>query len=521
MWIMRGFKGLFFLTLISLYAPAQAYPEDSPGKVSIDWSRTLRESKTSASLSVCVEPPMRRGSPIHGQLFNAVRNLNADYLHFQPFTPYPRIAVAELEPPKDGKTSWNFSLIDPIMVDFMEAAGGRPVVMNFMTFPQWMFKAPNPVPLPDDPNEIAVFYGAEKPGDVGAELRDRTMKEVADYFARVVSWYTHGGFRDEYGQWHESGHHFKFDYWEVLNEVDYTVTPQFYTPLYDAIVTEVRKVAPKMKFMGLGQSPKGPLRHPDYFEYFLDPKNHKAGIPLDAISYHIYAEDFDVDETPEVMQHTVFEKADQFITAVRYIELIRQRLSPETRTHITEIGSVLPDPIAPAKLMKPIPQLYWNLSGTMFAYIYTQLAQLGIDAADLSELIDYPGMFPGTTVVDWETGRPNARYWVLKLLLDNFGPGDKLVEARVSFPAPPEVVDWSPYRNYVHAQGFLTRDGKRKILLINKRDRAFEISISGSSGARVEYVDQMTGFDPPAALTLKNEQLALKGYGVAVVSLVQ
>jgi hypothetical protein len=42
---------------------------------------------------------MRRGSPIHKQLFEALQNLKADYLHFQPWRPYPRIAVAELEPP--------------------------------------------------------------------------------------------------------------------------------------------------------------------------------------------------------------------------------------------------------------------------------------------------------------------------------------------------------------------------------------------------------------------------------------
>jgi hypothetical protein len=37
-------------------------------------------------------------------------------------------------------------------------------------------------------------------------------------------------------------------------------------------------------------------------------------------------------------------------------------------------------------------------------------------------------------MVDWNTGQPNARYWVLKLLRDNFGPGDKLVETSVGAP---------------------------------------------------------------------------------------
>ena len=31
-------------------------------------------------------------------------------------------------------------------------------------------------------------------------------------------------------------------------------------------------------------------------------------------------------------------------------------------------------------------------------------------------------------MIDWVNGKPNARYWVLKLIKDNFQPGDTLVE---------------------------------------------------------------------------------------------
>src|SRR6185295_12953497 len=157
------------------------------GKVSLQWGNVIRESRTSLSLSVCVEPPMRRGSSIHAQLFKALRDLNADYLHFQSWRPYPRIAVAELEPPHDGKTSWDFSLLDPILIDFLEAAGGRPVVIDISTIPQWMFKTPKSVPYPADPNEITWVYGGAETNVVGTELRDPSMKEVTDYFARVAS----------------------------------------------------------------------------------------------------------------------------------------------------------------------------------------------------------------------------------------------------------------------------------------------------------------------------------------------
>ena len=77
-----------------------------------------------------------------------------------------------------------------------------------------MFKTDKPVPYPADPNQPVWNY------EQGTELRDPSMKEVADYYARLVSWYTQGGFTDEFGKRHESGHHYKIDYWEVLNEVD-------------------------------------------------------------------------------------------------------------------------------------------------------------------------------------------------------------------------------------------------------------------------------------------------------------
>ena len=32
-------------------------------------------------------------------------------------------------------------------------------------------------------------------------------------------------------------------------------------------------------------------------------------------------------------------------------------------------------------------------------------------------------------MVNWETGKSNARFWVLCLLEDNFGPGDKIVDS--------------------------------------------------------------------------------------------
>ena len=170
----------------------------------------------------------------------------ASYVRYVPWFPHTTLAVPELEPPQDGKTSWDFSVIDPVTLDFLDANQGRPFVMNFATIPVWMFKTAKPVTISTDPRKLNYDYNQ------GTELRDPTMKQVADYFARIVSWYSKGGFTDELGCWHESGHHFQIPYWEVLNEPDleHHFSAEVYTKLYDAVVEAMQGVT-GTKFVGI------------------------------------------------------------------------------------------------------------------------------------------------------------------------------------------------------------------------------------------------------------------------------
>src|ERR1700753_4217649 len=81
---------------------------------------------------------------------------------------------------------------------------------------------------------------------------------------------------------------------------------------------------------------------PDRYLHFLDRTKHAGLAAPDSISYHFYASP-DFDETPEVLEHTTFKEADQLLTAAAYIEGIRRRFSPATRTIVEELGgSFLP-----------------------------------------------------------------------------------------------------------------------------------------------------------------------------------
>jgi hypothetical protein len=75
-----------------------------------------------------------------------------------PWLPYPKLGIAELEPPADGKTSWDFSLIDPMTIDFLDATKGHSVILNFSTIPAWMFKTDKPVAYPADPDQPVWDY---------------------------------------------------------------------------------------------------------------------------------------------------------------------------------------------------------------------------------------------------------------------------------------------------------------------------------------------------------------------------
>src|SRR5579871_1875740 len=327
----RSMLAIFVVLLSGVVTSAQ-----EPIKLVVRWDKVIRTSQTTPTLQVVVNPPLQRGTPVHDNAFKALHDLGADYARYVPWLPYPKLGVAELEPPKAGKASWDFSLIDPMTIDFLEATKGHSVILNFSTIPQWMYKTDKPVSYPADPNQVA--WGYEK----GTELRDPTGKEVADYYARLLSWYTKGGFTDELGVRHESGYHYHIAYWEVLNEVDFehNFTPETYTRLYDAVVAAMKRVQPDIKFVGMALA--APSDNPHFFEYFLDHKNHAPGVPLDFISYHFYANP-SADQTPEVEQFTFFAQADGFLNSVRYIESIRQRLSPSTRTTVDEIGAISAD----------------------------------------------------------------------------------------------------------------------------------------------------------------------------------
>jgi hypothetical protein len=490
------------IAILLASANSHGYAQIAADTVKIRWDSIIAVSKTTATLQLVENPLVRNSSPIHQVVFKALKDLGADYVRYVPWFPYPKMAVAELMPPSAGKTYWDFTYLDSTIEAVMEATKGHPVVINFSTTPAWMWSTGTKVSYPEDAYQTAWNY------NMGRQLRDTTMKELAGYFSSLFSWYTKGGFTDELGKFHKSNHYYNIPYWEVLNEPDleHEISPELYTRMYDAIVGELKKLSPQTKFVGLSLAK---IRNPAYFEYFLNPKNHKPGVPLEGISYHHYSTPSFSDQSLQVYQYIFFEKADAFLDKVRYIEYIRKRLAPQTFTMINEIGVILRYPTESG----PIDDQYWNAAGALYAYIFLELTKIGIDVAGESQLVGYPTQFPDVSMVNWNTGKPNARYWVLKLIKDHFGPGDKLADTwftqNVAIGQPPSV----------HTQGIITRKGKR-IFLINKENKETQVVLPQEArGAIIHYVDNDTKENPPAESMVNGDRITLKPFAVAVVEI--
>ena len=478
----------------------------SPPSVVVNWTKKTH-NRTTPTLQAVVNPMLRRGSPIHDASLAALRDLACDYVRYAFWFPYPKLVVAELQGPEASRTYWDFQYMDPLVEDFWKASEGRPAVWSFSTIPQWLFTTPQPVVYPNDPNQVMWNYSQ------GTELPD--VPALADYYARLASWYTQGGFTDEQGKFHASGHHHDMHYWEVFNEIDgeHEPTPEQYAERYDAIVTAVRKVVPDMKFVALALS--DPESAPRMFEYFLDPSHHKPGIPLDYISFHVYAAP-SADQTLDQWQFTFFDRANEFLAATRYILLLRDRLSPSTKIMINEAGSILSGDMVqgePNHVEKPIPPAYWNLSGALYAYLYLQLAQLGVDVVGESQLVGFPSQFPSVSMVDWTNGKPNARLTILELIKNNLGPGGDLAETEVRSNGIPADAD------AIVAQAY-TAGSERKLLLINERNRDVPVELPkecvGSTlqtigGASPDLVQQEVGDTKLRLLPFSVSIITLKG----------
>jgi hypothetical protein len=427
--------------LVSVVAP------QGPATTTVDWAAAPIVTYTTPSCQVVVEPPMFPGSSIRATQLHWLAELGveASPVFWQSWFVYPHSGVAQLQPGE-----WDFSQITPLLQDMLNATHGRDLCFQFGTVPEFMLNGPM--------GDRRWDYGAEKWNetlvwgyrDGGTTFRNLT--EVGEYFANFISYYTAGGFTDSRtGKHYDSGFHYDIPWFEYGNEMEYSQSPETFTLESDAVNAAVKRVAPSMKFLGLGELQGA---SPEMFSYFLNASNHVPGAPIsEAIDYHFYA--VPASRTDASTYASMFERGDEFIEYVKQIELIRKRLAPQTKSYLKELGVIAPgdNQLDPA----PLPDVFWSAKAAYWAYLFSQLAMLKIDVASMSQLVGgnplacmHPNgtscstnsgpptpmpyedtctcsgsNYASVTMLDWRDGKPTAAYWVLKLLVEEFGNREK------------------------------------------------------------------------------------------------
>jgi hypothetical protein len=192
---------------------------------------------------------------------------------------------------------WDSFAPDEIIEDFMDAMGvaadgseaNATVVINYSTAPTYLYDVPphekyrTPVPDSVFATDLDYQQGWCVP------LVDPSGAEFGEYYGRVLAHLTQGGHVDQYGRFVPSRFKYNISHYECLNELEHHLTAQTYSQRYDAMVREMTAAAPagasRLQWVA------GGLRsgyNPAFWSYFLDPKNHAPGTPIDWISAHYY-----------------------------------------------------------------------------------------------------------------------------------------------------------------------------------------------------------------------------------------
>lgn len=512
---MRTGKGIFYVLLAAVAAfPAiAAYAaENSSASVTAHWTQIERVSNTVPTTQVLNHAFTPRKHPLHDPLFRAVRNLHTNDTRLQFWFSITNLALPELKEPTATETFWDFRYMDDLVADYYANSSGRHNI-NMGTIPRWMFNVP-PVEIPTDPGASFYPYTDGTRGDL---LKDPSGKQFADYQVRLYEWYTKGGFADELGKYHKSGHYYKIDYWGVLNEPDFEnrITVEQYTKIYDAVTTALHKIDPDLQFF----APEVSGAEVAWAKYFLNPKNHSPEAPpVEWFAFHNYVNAPNDPSTWHAKYFTDPESgptdgasANAFAERIEQVMKIRDELSPKTKLIVDELGTfniVKPGEEAcradePYTAFHP---LYWNANGANWAVNFVTAEKLGLPLMSVSQMVGYPTQCPSIAMFDPDTAKPNSHYWVLYLINRNFGPGDKLAGTESS-------------SDDLVAQAAITPGG-RKVLLINTTEKPIDVDLSGTfevPDLAAQIVDQASGEDEPRQEFLTRPHLTLAPFAVAVV----
>jgi hypothetical protein len=116
--------------------------------------------------------------------------------------------------------------------------------------------------------------------------------------------------------------------------------------------------------------------------------------------------------------------------------------------------------------------------------------------------------YPSVALLNWTTGEGTAKYWTSKLLIDTADiDNDQAVITQTT-----DVGDQN-----IFSQAFVGKNGRRWVLIINKRYASVDVSLPGCTGGQLQIINEASGFGPATETTLTTPQITLSAFAIAVV----
>ena len=296
----------------------------------------------------------------------------------------------------------------------------------------------------------------------------------------------------------------------------------------------------------------------DWFTYFFNSSNHKAGIkPPSYVTYHFYAipgDLPDIDPWPTLNTDPVslwpihlFRQAAQFVQRAEHINGVIRAASfggRNVKIYQDEVG-IIGGRHCPTRTLFTSDSDFWNIAASLWGYYYGELARLGSEAIAASQLTGYPkatwnihgapvnNNFPCVSMMDWRgNGSDTARTWALQMTIDILGNDEKRVfptapPVPVSTPAPSATAPsgggpaaW-PLPSTVYSIGFVLASGKKVILLSNTNSSAATANVAYATGGTIHTVDSVSGHGdvPYSSDKVLSDEIKLRPSAFALIEL--
>ncbi len=161
--------------------------------------------------------------------------------------------------PQRTPTTWDFSIMDPIIQPVLTAADYSP--------------------------EYQIAVGPPFMYDTAHKFVDPTYGQFATYSQQIVQYYNTGGFTDAGGTFHKSPSSYPITWWGIYNEPNINqLTAQQYTQLYNATVPAMQAIDPTLKFVAIELADFS-----GWEQQFLPPFVSGVTAQVDVVGTHFYS----------------------------------------------------------------------------------------------------------------------------------------------------------------------------------------------------------------------------------------